>query len=168
MRIPLWPSKNCQSETDPTIRLRLHRGLARGQNKKLKNSAYQKNRLFFSNFAMSCVTDIHSDGWRRSRISTKMHCDFHQNLVFEASSVSARLWDAPAGSRITAGATLDLWGRRDHRYWPPTLDSSDFHSIFEREQCKSLTAVVTKSTVLHEKKLTPNIPQTKNFAKCFE
>ena len=53
-----------------------------------------------------------------------------------------------------------------------TLDSSDFHSIFEREQCKSLTAVVTKSKVQHEK-ITPNIPQTKNFdfftfAKCFE
>ena len=55
---------------------------------------------------MSCVTESHSDGWRWSRISTKMHCDFHQNLVFEASSVSARLWDAPAGSRITAGSFL--------------------------------------------------------------
>ena len=55
---------------------------------------------------MSCVTESHSDGWRWSRISTKMYCDFLQNLFFEASSVSARLWDAPAGSRITAGPLL--------------------------------------------------------------
>ena len=85
---------------------------------------------------MRCVTENHSDGWRRSRISTKMHCDFHQNLVFEASSVSARLWDAPAGSMMPLltfgdGVTIDT-GRH-------TLDSSDFHSIFEREQYKSLT-----------------------------
>ena len=55
---------------------------------------------------MSCVTDIHYDGWRRSRISTKMHCNFLPKSIFGASSISAGFWDAPAGSRITAGPLL--------------------------------------------------------------
>ena len=52
----------------------------------------------------SNFTGNHSDGWRRSRISIKMHCDFQHISVFDDSSVSARLWDAPA--RITAGPLL--------------------------------------------------------------
>ena len=79
---------------------------------------------------MRCVTENHSDGWRRSRISTKMHCDFHQKLVFEASSVSARLWDVPTGSKTTAGVFLtsrDGVAIDTSRY---VADSSDFHFIF--------------------------------------
>ena len=109
---------------------------------------------------MSCVTESHSDGWRWSRISTKMNCNFLSKSIFGASSVDLC---SPLGRHRRfqdhGRATPDLWGRHDHRYWPPTLDSSDFHSILEREQCKSLTAVVTKSKVQHEK-ITPNIPQT--------
>ena len=75
-----------------------------------------------------------------------MNTDFEQNpLRFSSKNGFWSLWRPfSALGRLHrfqdhVRTTRDLWGLPVHRYWPPTLDSSDFHSIFEREQCKSLT-----------------------------
>ena len=98
------------------------------------------------------VPDTHVLEWSgRPRISTKIHCDFYQKSVSGASDVPCRFWDTSTGSVTTAGTPPTFEDGMMIDTGRHTLDSCDFHSIFEREQCKSLTAVVTKSTVLHEK-----------------
>ena len=62
-----------------------------------------------------------------------------------------RFWDTSTGSVTTAGTPPTFGDGMMIDTGRHTLDSSDFHSIFEWEQGKSLTAVVTKSKVQHEK-----------------
>ena len=89
---------------------------------------------------MNCVTESHSDGWRWSRISTKMHCNFLSKSIFGASSVSARLWDAPAGSRITAGPLLTFGDGMTIDTGRP-LSTAAISTQFLNGRCKSLTVL---------------------------
>ena len=51
-----------------------------------------------------------------TRISSKIHCDFHQKngfwSIWRAFSALGRLHRFQDHGR-------ELWGRRDHRYWQP-------------------------------------------------
>ena len=120
---------------------------------------FKNSRL---DLVVKCLTHTFLNGRGRPRISTKIHCYFHQKSVSGASDVPCRFWDTSTGSVTTAGTPQTFGDGMMIDTGRHTLDSCDFHSILEREQCNSLTAVVTKTTVLHEK-ITPNIPQTKNF-----
>ena len=131
---------------------------------------------------MSCVTESHSDGWRWSRISTKIHYNFLSKSIFGASSVSARLWDAAAGSRITAGPLLTFGdGMTIDTGRPPSTAAISTPFLNGSSEIPYCT-VVTKNEVqaphpaqgaAEHKKNHPQHPPDQNFrffilAKTFE
>ena len=116
---------------------------------------FEKKWLAIQNFSTRSggeVRDTHVLEWSgRPRISTKIHCDFHQKSVSGASDMPCQFCDTSSGSVTTAGTPQTFGDGMMIDTGRHTLDSCDFHSIIEREQCKSLTTVVMKSKVQHEK-----------------
>ena len=125
--------------------------IARGRKKSLKKNIGWPFKISRLDLVVKCLTHTFLNGRGGPRISTKIHCDFHQKSVSGASDVPCRFRDTSTGSVTTAGTPQTFGDGMMIDTGRHTLDSCDFHSIFEREQCKSLTAVVTKSKVQHEK-----------------